>query len=100
MSKQWGSGFHTGKEIGEYWGAMLEGGKWQIEIADKADELVLLSDAVRHLYETLDDGKTETWRMLYCATIARRIKQIAKSMPCSFVQVHEFERDIPGDKND
>lgn len=91
MSNQWGSGFHAGKEVGEYWGAMFESGKWECEIAHKADELVLLSDAVRHLYKTLDERKTETWRMIYCATIARRIAEIAKSMPSTIGGVYEFQ---------
>lgn len=97
MSKQWGHGFDKGKEHGEYWGAMLESGKWQIELSEKSNELLILANALRLPVE-FKSGRTETWWQLYVGAIAKKIESIAKSMPSSIGGVYEFEKDIPEEK--
>lgn len=99
MSKSWGHGFHQGKEHGEYWGALLESGKWEIELSDKANELLILANALRLPVE-VSSGRTETWWQLYVGAIAKKIEAVAKSMPSTIGGVYEFESEIKDKEND
>lgn len=97
MSKQWGHGFHKGKEHGEHWGAMFEGGKWEIELSKTTARLHLLINALRLPVEH-KSGRTETWWQLYVSAAANELEEITRTLPGTLNGVYEFEKDIPQDE--
>ena len=97
MSKQWGHGFHKGKEHGEHWGAMYEGGKWEIELSKTTARLHLLINALRLPVEH-KSGRTETWWQLYVSAAANELEEITRTLPGTLNGVYEFEKDIPQDE--
>ena len=97
MSKQWGYGFHKGKEHGEHWGAMYEGGKWEIELSKTTARLHLLINALRLPVEH-KSGRTETWWQLYVSAAANELEEITRTLPGTLNGVYEFEKDIPQDE--
>lgn len=99
MSNQWGHGFYKGKEHGEHWGALFESGKWEFELCDKSDELLILANALKLPVE-FSSGRTETWWKLYVSSIAKKIEAIAKSMPSAIGAVYEFESQIKETKDE
>lgn len=99
MSKQWGSGFYAGKEQGEYWGALLKSGEWEINISEKTDKLQLLVNALRFPCES-SLGRNEIWWQLYVSIIAREIESILRTLPGTFSGIYEFEKDIPNEKHE
>jgi hypothetical protein len=94
MSQQWGHGFHTGKQAGEKWGKLIEGGKWEVELCDVSARLMLLANALRLPVE-FQSGRTEIWWQLYVGAAAKQIEAIAKELPGTAAVVYEFEKDIP-----
>ena len=96
MSKQWGHGFHTGHQEGEKWGEIVEGGKWQIELAEVSARLYLIANALRFPVEDRS-SRTDTWWALYVSAAAKQIHEIARELPGVLSNVVEFEKDIPRD---
>lgn len=96
MSKQWGHGFHTGKQHGERWGALLESGKWEIKMGDISDRLILIANALRMGLHG-QSQKTDTWWSAYVSAAAKEICKIASELPGRCANCIEFEKDIPKD---
>jgi hypothetical protein len=96
MSKQWGHGFHAGKQEGEKWGELIGSGKWEIELCDISARLILIANALRLPVE-FQSGRTETWWQMYVSAAAQQIEEVAKRLPGTLTGVYEFEKDIPND---
>lgn len=96
MSKQWGHGFHAGKQEGEKWGELIGSGKWEVELCDVSARLMLIANALRLPVES-QSGRTETWWKLYVAAAAKQIEEVARELPGTVTGVYEFEKDIPSD---
>ena len=93
MSKQWGHGFHTGKQEGEWWGQIIKNGEWQTRLCDVNARLMLVANALRFPVE-FQSGRTETWWQLYVSAAAKQIEAIARELPGTLTQVHEFSEDV------
>ena len=94
MSKQWGHGFHAGKQEGERWGELIGSAKLDIELCDMSEQLMLIANALRLPVE-FRSGRTEMWWKLYVDAAAKQIEKVARELPGTVTGVYEFEKDIP-----
>jgi hypothetical protein len=97
MSKEWGHGFHNGRQAGEKWGELIAAGDWETRMSEISSRLLILANALRFPVE-FQSGRTETWWQLYASSIAGQIAGIAKELPGFAAGVYEFEKDIPQEK--
>ncbi len=89
MSRQWGHGFHRGHEEGQRWGELIASGEWEARLVDVNERLILLANALRLPVE-FQSGRTEIWWQMYVGAAAKQLENIARELPGTVTEVHEF----------
>ena len=90
MSKQWGHGFHKGRENGETWGKLIESGKWEEAMGDIGNKLTLISMALK---QAADDRtpKTDAWWGMLASAASKSVDEIAAGLPGTLTAIEKHQ---------
>lgn len=88
MSKQWGNGFHAGREYGEDIGRLIGQGEREDQFSKPADRLFLLANALQFPAE-IGGMKSHVWWAYYACRIADEMRDIAAELPGLMARLRE-----------